>query len=231
MPRPERFVPAGVPVHVTQRGNFRKSVFALDYDYRLFLELLGRYAGEYGNRVVGYCMLPNHFHLVLIPDRDEGVSAMMQVLNSKYARTFNERLERKGHLWQARFGASSMSENHYRTALAYVDLNPVRAGLAGEATSYRWSSAAAHAGLCDYPAYLDRGEFSRMFTVEDWTEILQLEVQAEDAADLRRATHLGAVSGGPEFVREMECKYGRVLERRRPGRPRKEAGRKAAPGD
>ena len=224
-------MPAGVPAHVTQRGNFRKPVFFHEYDYRMFLELLGRYAGEFGNRVAGYCLMPNHFHLILIPERDGGVSRMMQVLNSQYARIFNEKLERQGHLWQARFGASSMSDRHYRSALAYVDLNPVRAGLAFDATAYRWSSAAAHAGLCEYPAYLDKGEFSRMFSAGDWTECLRLEQCGVALADLRRATHLGTVSGDPEFVREMEKKYGRVLERNRPGRPRKTAGLGAAAGD
>ena len=138
MPRPDRFTPAGVPVHVTQRGNFRGRVFTEDSDYSFFLDMLGRYAGESGNRVIGYCLLSNHYHLVLIPERDRGVSDMMHSLNSKFARTINERYERTGHVLQGRFGSASMSDKHYRTALAYVDLNPVRAGLVTAAADYEW---------------------------------------------------------------------------------------------
>ena len=222
MPRPDRFTPAGVPVHVTQRGNFRHPVFSTDHDYRLLLELLARYSAEYGNRVIGYCLLSNHFHLVVIPDRDDGVSAMMMALTSKFARTLNERSERRGHLWQGRFGSASMSEKHYRTALAYVDLNPVRAGLTREATVYRWSSAAAHAGLCEYPPFLDGPEFSRMYSTLEWAGILGAEIRKEHVQELREATRVGTVSGEPEFVKKMELKYGRVLERKAPGRPRKQ---------
>ncbi len=228
MPRPDRFTPAGVPVHVTQRGNFRHPVFSAEYDYRLMLELLERYSVDYGNRVIGYCLLSNHFHLVVIPDRDDGVSKMMMALTSKFARTLNERSQRQGHVWQGRFGSASMSENHYRTALAYVDLNPVGAGITRDATMYRWSSAAAHAGLCAYPSFLDVLEFSRMYTALDWAEILGAKLREEHVEELRKATRVGTVSGEPEFVKKMETMYGRVFERKAPGRPRK---RKAAAAD
>ena len=190
MPRSSRFTPAGVPVHVTQRGNFKQAVFAVEHEFVYFIELLNRYSAEFGNRIIGYC--------VLTPERDDWISRMLQSLNGKFARTMNERLERKGHVWQGRFGSSSMADKHYRTALAYVDLNPVRAGLVEDAVNYRWSSAGAHAGVCGYPAFLDRGEFSRMYTAEDWRELLKVDVGREDLAALRRATRLGAVLGGAE---------------------------------
>jgi putative transposase len=206
---------------VTQRGNFRQPVFAGESEYWSFLDLLMRYSEEYRNVLVGYCLMTNHYHLVVIPERDGGVSQMMRVLNSTYARRVNERLERKGHLWQARFGSTSMNLKHYRTALAYVDLNPVRAGLVRDATQYRWSSAAAHAGVRPYPKFLNAGVFASMYTSEEWCEILKAGMDEKDAADLRRATLLGTVSGSSEFIHELERKYGMTLERRPPGRPRK----------
>ena len=124
MARPLRFTPAGVPVHVTQRGNFRALVFTEESDYLLFLRLLKRYSRMYQNRVVGYCLMPNHVHLVVVPVLDNGVTAMMRVLSSTYSRIVNEQCGRKGHGFEARFGSASMSDRHYRTALAYVDLNP-----------------------------------------------------------------------------------------------------------
>lgn len=223
MPRPERFTPAGVPVHITQRGNFRQPVFVGESEYWSFLDLLVRYAEKYRNVIVGYCLMTNHYHLVVIPERDGGVSQMMRDVNSTHSRRVNERLDRKGHLWQARFGSTSMNLKHYRTALAYVDLNPVRAGLVRDATQYRWSSAAAHAGVRPYPKFLNAGPFTSMYTREEWREILTAGMDETAVADLRRATLLGTVSGSVEFIREMEKKYGMALERRPPGRPRKGA--------
>lgn len=210
-------------MHVTQRGNFRAKVFKSEGDCSLYLRLLGRYAGEFGNRVTGYCLMPNHVHLLLVPLWGEGVSGMMQALNATYARDYNERLERKGHLWEARFRSATMSQRHYRAALAYVDLNPVRAGMVREATEYRWSSAAAHAGLCAYPAFLDRTEFSQLYSAEEWVEVLRREVQPETVEELRRATRFGGVAGGPEFVKQMEITYGRTLAPKTAGRPKKAA--------
>ncbi|MBI2687232.1 MAG: transposase [Acidobacteria bacterium] len=220
-----------MPVHITQRGNFRQPVFAREYDYRMFLEFLGRYAVEYRNRVVGYCLMPNHFHLVAIPGQDDGISAMLRALNSKYARTLNERLERQGHVWQARFGSASMSERHYRAALSYVDLNPVRAGLVRDAMLYEWSSARAHAGLVAAPAFLDSVEFSRMYSAEEWGEIMGREEGKEDIAALRKATKLGTICGDAAYVAQMERQYGRRLAIRPPGRPRKELGKAAGVKD
>jgi putative transposase len=227
MPRPERFTPAGVPVHVTQRGNFRQPVFGGVEEYQSFLGLLGKYSGHYRNRVVGYCLMPNHFHLVVIPEMHDGVSDMVMAMTSAYARHQNEKRERQGHVWQGRFGSASMSERHYRTALAYVDLNPVRAGLVRVAAEYRWSSAAAHAGVTAAPGFLDCAEFARMYTSAEWLEILTLKEREEDVSELRRATRRGTVAGNAEFVKELEKCHGRVLARRNPGRPRKQAARAA----
>ncbi|MBL8237720.1 MAG: transposase [Bryobacterales bacterium] len=221
MARPGRFTPAGVPVHVTQRGNHRRETFESDGDYECFLRLLGKYTTMYQNRVVGYCLMPNHFHLVVVPEEERSVSSMIRALTSKYARIVNERSERKGHLWEDRFGSVSMSDRHYRTALAYVDLNPVRAGLVGSASDFTWSSAGAHMGLSTYPKWLDMREFRKLYTSEEWQETLRLKEDESAVSELRRATQLGRVLGDETFVRQLEQRYGKALEPRRPGRPRK----------
>ena len=221
MARPERFTPAGVPVHVTQRGNHRRATFEISEDYECFLRLLGRYAAMYLNRVVGYCLMPNHFHLVVIPDDERSVSAMIRALTSRYARIVNERCERKGHLWEDRFGSVSMSEKHYLKALAYVDMNPVRAGLVTSASEFKWSSARAHLGLSAGQQWLDIGEFRRVYTGAEWQEMLKMKEDESAVSALRRATQLGRLIGDEAFVRQLEERYGRPLEPRRRGRPRK----------
>jgi putative transposase len=210
-----------VPVHVTQRGNHRLQTFDRDEDYRFFLRLMGKYAGMYRNRIVGYCLMPNHFHLVVIPEEERGVSEMVRTLTSQYAKSINERLERKGHLWEDRFGSAAMSLKHYRMALAYVDLNPVRAGLVTAAGDYEWSSARAHLGAGAVPGWLDCGEFAKVHTAEEWQAILRRKEEETDVAALRQATRLGRFLGDGVFVKQMEARYGKPLERRPPGRPKR----------
>ncbi len=221
MPRAERFAPAGVPLHVTQRGNFRAPVFRGEGDYELYVRLLRLYARRYGNRVVGYCLMPNHVHLVVIPGHGEGVSAMLQALAGTSSRLMNEQMERVGHVWQGRFHSATLGHLHYRTALAYVDLNPVRAGLVKEAAEYRWSSAGAHSGERAYPDFLDREEFSGMYSEGEWREILRAEEDKALVEELRYATRVGRAAGGAEFVKQLETQYGRTLTRKSPGRPLK----------
>lgn len=220
MPRLNRFTPAGVPLHVTQRGNFRQRTFADDHDYRFFLDLLDRYCAENGTQILGYCVMPNHFHLALLPDRDDRVSALMQGLTSSYARATNQRMERTGHLWQARYYSVAMDSAHLCKTLAYIDLNPVRAGLVKHPADFPWSSARAHLGVQPYPDFLASQEFKKLYTPTEWHEVLAIGLAREDINELRRATRRGEVAGSLEFIQCLEQRYGKTLGRRAPGRPR-----------
>jgi putative transposase len=228
MPRPNRFTPSGVPIHVTQRGNFRQQTFTDDRDYRFFLHLLSCYSVENCTRIVGYCLMPNHFHLILVPERDEIVPTLMQGLTSSYARAVNQQHERSGHLWQARYFSVAMDTPHFCKALAYVDLNPSRASLVENPADYAWSSAQAHLGAQRYPEFLDSAAFTRLYTPEEWREVLQQGLNREELYGLRRATRCEGLAGSQEFIRQMETKYGRPLGRRSPGRPRLANGEAAA---
>lgn len=142
-------------------------------------------------------------------------------MTSRYAKAINERAERKGHLWEDRFGSAAMSLKHYRMALAYVDLNPVRAGLVTAAGDYEWSSARAHLGREPGPGWLDGGEFANIHTTDEWQVILGRKEEETDVTALRQATRLGLFLGDGAFVKEMEARYGKPLERRPPGRPKR----------
>ena len=115
---------------------------------------------------------------------------MLRALSGTSSRLLNERLERLGHVWQARFYSATLGHLHYRTALAYVDLNPVRAGLVREAAEYRWSSAGEHARVVADRGLLDREEFSRMYTGKEWGGILRVEEDKEVVEELRYATRV-----------------------------------------
>ena len=124
-----RVVAAGVPHHITQRGNNRQDVFLLDDDRRFYLETLRERSQRHGVTLLGYCLMTNHVHLVAIPERPDSLARALGQSHSCYAQRFNRRYGRTGHLWQNRFYSCPLGRTHLLRALLYVDLNPLRAGL------------------------------------------------------------------------------------------------------
>ena len=140
MPRPPRIaVPNGI-YHVTSRGNRRQPIFLDDRDRRLFLEMVAVLTVHRGWACLGYCLMPNHYHLVVqTPNAD--LSAGMKWLNGGYAQSFNFFHRVDGHVFQGRFYAVLVeSDPHLAELVRYLALNPVRAGLAETARQWRWSS-------------------------------------------------------------------------------------------
>lgn len=144
MPRHARIVVPGLPHHVTQRGNRRAQVFFEDRDYRLFRNLLAEAVRKSGSEVWAYCLMPNHIHLILVPASPDGLRQSLAHPHRAYALAINTRFGWSGHLWQNRFASVAMEEPHLATALRYVSLNPVRAGLVARPEDWPWSSVPAH---------------------------------------------------------------------------------------
>jgi REP element-mobilizing transposase RayT len=146
VPRRHRTQVAGGIYHVIARGNRRQDVFSDAADYARFLELLALVVARFGWRCHAYCLMPNHFHLV-VETREANISAGMQLLNGRYAQWFNIRHGYSGHLFQGRFYGTLVESNHHLLELTrYLVLNPVRAGLCSEASEWRWSSYRAVMG-------------------------------------------------------------------------------------
>jgi putative transposase len=152
--RPLRIVFAGASYHLITRGNARQSIYADDLDRGCHLQLLARTVDRYGWRCHAYCLLGNHYHLVVETPRPNLPVAMRQ-LNGLYARHFNDRYDRCGHVFQSRY-RSILIENdeHLLNVCRYVVLNPVRAGISVSPADYRWSSYRATAGLANPPDFL-----------------------------------------------------------------------------
>ena len=144
MARIARFVVPGLPHHVTQRGNRRERVFFADEDYELYRDLLSSQCRKQGVAVWAYCLMPNHIHLILVPDRAEALGRALGETHRRYSAVVNARLRVTGHLFQSRFGSAVMDEEHLMAAARYVALNPVRARLVARAEDWRWSSVKAH---------------------------------------------------------------------------------------
>jgi putative transposase len=156
MARPLRVEFPGAGYHVMARGNERKAVYRDDQDRRRFLEALAEMVDRFGVRLHAYCLMPNHYHLLLDTPR-ANLSQAVGWLQVTYTVRFNRRHRRSGHLFQGRFKAQLIEADAYAQGLVeYVHLNPVRPRrkherLAGERAAeldaYRWSSHRAYAGL------------------------------------------------------------------------------------
>jgi putative transposase len=145
MPRPLRSFEPGGFYHVTARGNDRREIVRDDFDREAFVVRLARAAVRCRIDVRAWCLMTNHYHLIVETPSGE-ISRAIQYLNSTYATYFNERHERTGHLFSGRFRATVIvDERHLDAACAYVLLNPLRAGLTTAAEDWRWAGAVGSA--------------------------------------------------------------------------------------
>jgi putative transposase len=152
--------------HVTTRGNNRQPIFFADRDREVFIAMLGRLANKYRWVVLSYCLMTNHYHVVLTTP-EGGVSAGMQELNGGYSRRTNRLYGRTGHLLHNRFGAEAIqTDRHLLEACRYVVLNPIRAGLCSQPHEWRWSSYRATVGLDHPPRWLAVGEVLELFDAQ-----------------------------------------------------------------
>ena len=212
-------VAVGAPHHVTQRGNGRQDVFLSDGLRRVYLELLTEHAAGNGLRVLAYCVMTNHVHVVAIPESERSLANTFRHAHARFSQYWNTEFRRTGHLWQNRFYSCPVEEAAAWRVVRYVEQNPVRAGMVKQAVDYAWSSARAHAGLETSPVVED-GWWTERWSGASWAAVL--EEGDEEAAAIRLATYSGRPYGCVEFVRGLEKELGRRLERRKGGRPRKE---------
>ncbi len=126
-------------------------------------------------------------------------------------------------MWQGRFYSCPLDETHLWKALRYVELNPVRAGMAPEAAEWRWSSAAAHCGGSAPHAGLEMERWRKRWTVAEWRQHLASADSAGDVATLRQYTHRGRPLGSKTLVADLEHSTLRALIPRKAGRPTKRA--------
>jgi REP element-mobilizing transposase RayT len=147
MARPPRVQIAGGIYHVTARGNGRQAICQDDDDRLRFLVIRDRVVRRYKWRLHAYCLMTNHFHL-LLETPEPNLSAGMQRLNSAYATYFNMRFAHVGHLFQQRFASRLIeSEEYFVEVLRYIAFNPVRAGLCEHPSDWPWSSFHGAHGL------------------------------------------------------------------------------------
>ena len=222
MPRQARLIVSGLPHHIVQRGHNRSAVFIEDSDYQYYLDNLAEWKTELGLRVFSYCLMTNHVHLIVVPQREDSMALALGRAHMQHARRVNRDQGWCGHLWANRFYSSPLDWDHLWQAVRYVELNPVRAGMAARAEDYAWSSCREHGGLCEETGLLDSGgPFPGHVGAQGWCAWINSGVDPAFAERIRRDTMSGRPCGGRDFVKDLELRLGRILESPQMGRPRK----------
>jgi putative transposase len=217
MPRRARVVFAGVPHHVTQRGNHRERVFFSDSDCVAYQRLLKEHADRYGVEVVAYCLMFNHVHIVAVPGTSDSLHRFLKSVNGHYAQRINRMREAKGHLWQGRFFSSPLDSDYLFNAVRYVELNPIRARIVARAEEYAWSSARAHCGIGKDPVVAYRPDSVLLGAIGDWSGWLAGGIPSETIDSLRLNGSQNLPCGSIAFIAELEAAVGRNLRYRARG--------------
>jgi putative transposase len=214
MARRARLVIPGCPHHVTQRGNRRQKTFFNTRDYTTYLKLMADSCQEHDLEIWSYCLMPNHVHLIAVPKTADSLAAAIGKAHSQYSRIVNFREDWKGHLWQGRFASFVMDDPYLLNVARYIELNPVRAGLAGRAEKWPYSSASAHIkGQDDRLAKVA----PLLALVPDWGKWLQMEPDTAELDNFRLHSQTGIPLGDEQFIDQLESLTGRILTRQKPG--------------
>jgi putative transposase len=225
MARLARLTLPGHPHHIIQRGNNRQVIFAAHADYQRMLDLLGENARRFGVSIHAYVLMNNHFHLLATPQSADGLAQMMQAVGRCYVRYFNERQQRSGTLWEGRYRSTVIQPERYLLAcMAYMDLNPVRAGMVALAREYPWSSHAHYAGLhadrlvTVHPLVWELGNtpFDREAA---YAELVRAGITTGQQLALTDSALSGWALGEPEFVANLQKFTDRRVVKGMPGRP------------
>ena len=220
MSRSSRIVIPNVAHHVTQRGSRRSNVFFCEADYQLYLKLLSHYAQRFGSLIIGYCLMINHVHLILVPLITNALARTLAATHRSYAQNINSQKGWSGHLWQERFYSCPLDDDYFWTALRYVERNPVKAGLVTHASEFQWSSAKAHCNL-EYNPFLSSDPKWTDIWIErtNWYETLKNDGDPQQIQLLRARTLSDLPCGNEEFIAKLEIEFGRSLTPKPRGRP------------
>ena len=229
MPRTNRIAPGGWVFHVLNRGNARMAIFENDGDYRAFEGLLCETTERFKLRLLAYCLMPNHWHLVLWPREDGDLGRFMQRLTTTHVRRW--RLHRgsvgEGHLYQGTYKSFPIQQDeHFLTVCRYVERNALRANLAKHAQDWRWSSVAARA-MTQAQAERENKPLLTDWPVDrprQWLRLLNEPQSKAEMDALHRSVQRGRPFGGAAWEKQAATRLGLESTLRSRGRPRKTKG-------
>lgn len=217
MGRMNRVVVPGIPHHITQRGVRREQVFFRHDDYTLFANLLRHFLKKTELRILAWCLMPNHYHLLAIPPHPKSFADFFAPLHRTYSFIINQREGWSGHLWQERYTSFPVDNDHAMAAARYIELNPLRAKLIHSPDEYQWSSTRAHLtgqedGITDL--------VSSVNLQHDWKSLLEGGLTDAEIAQFRDHENKNLPLGNPQFLEEIRKSFSIPTEPRKRGRPK-----------
>ena len=222
MARGQRVDIGGLVYHVINRANGRLTIFESAEQYRDFEYLLNEAREQYGMRILAYIIMPNHWHLLLYPQKDGDLSRCMQWLGNAHTRRFHTQTKTigTGHLYQGRYKSFLVQDDkHLLTVLRYIERNPVRAQLSQYAEDWQWSSAYRRINGTSKEREL-LGETPTPLP-QDYREWLNQPDNEETLLAIRHSTSKGVPYGGESWRERMVEEFGLEQTTRTVGRPKK----------
>jgi len=220
MPRTARAVEVGTIYHVLNRGNGRMKLFHKPGDYAAFLKVLAQALQRYPVDLFTYCLMPNHWHLVVRPRRQDALARFMGWIGVTHVRRHHQHYHHQagGHLYQGRFKSFPVQDDRYFLRVCrYVEANAVRAQLAPSAEAWPWSGLAQRRAKTNSPALaewpVDRPA--------NWNRLVNAELEETELASLRQCVARGRPCGDEPWVRIAAGRMGLGFTLRDRGRPRK----------
>lgn len=227
MPRLPRFDLAYVPQHVIQRGYEDGACFHTPSDYRSYLVQLLHASRRWECDVHAYVLMRNHVHLLVTPSRVGALACMMQAIGRNYVSYFNGTHRRSGALWDGRFRSCLVDTDYLLTCQRYIELNPVRAGVVGEPSSYPWSSYGCNAlGVPDpvvvpHLEYVELGNYPEQ-RMRAYRQLFAVDIEPGIEQEIRTYIQQQRALGSPEFQQRVEAMLGRYAKARPAHRPRRD---------
>jgi putative transposase len=219
MPRISRGLANDCIYHVINRGNGGQVVFQKDKDYEVFVSLLKEAKIRYAVKVFAYCLMPTHFHMVVMPHQSEDLSKLMQWILTSHVRRFHKHYGTSGHIWQGRYKSFLIQKDrHLLTVLKYVESNPLRAGLVSSARSWSWSShresihKGGHLLIDEVPLELPK----------EWSKFVNESISEKELEKLRQSVSRQSPYGDSSWQVHVSKTFGLESTIRPRGRPRKE---------
>ena len=222
MPRTARVTPGGMVFHVLNRGVGRMRLFNKDRDYEAFEEMVAKTLITCPMRICAYCLMPNHWHFVLWPERAEDLAAFMQKLTVTHVRNWQENRRRvgMGHVYQGRYKSFPIeTDEYFYQVVRYVERNALRANLVDSADRWRWSSLwrREHGSSADRQL-LGGWPLPRS---RRWCEFVNDPQTEAEVKAIRHAVNKGHPYGSESWVNRTAKKLGLQSTMRRRGRPNK----------
>ncbi len=215
MARLPRFIIIGQPQHLIVRGINKEPIFYANKDYEFYLEKLKAACDKHDCALHAYVLMTNHVHLLITPNKKDGLSKVIQMLGRYYVQYFNYTYSRTGTLWEGRYKATLIDSEHYAlTCYRYIELNPVRANMVTHPSEYPWSSyhhnalGEENACITAHSLYLSLG-YNEQQRQTVYRQLFKKHIKKQTIEEIRFATNKAWVLGNERFKSMIEKKLKR----------------------